>query len=113
MSKHCLFVYGTLRPGEPNAYLLERIGGTWQSAHIQGHLDPLGWGLTMGYPAIKLDPNGPRIDGFVFSSASLKQNWNRLDEFEGDAYMRVRVTATLRTGESVSAFVYALAQTFT
>lgn len=111
MSIARLFVYGTLRPGHPNAYLLERIGGTWQKAHVLGHLDDQGWGLTGGYPAIKLDPNGPQVEGYIFSSSALKQNWPRLDEFEGDAYARVSTEAVLTSGKTVRVYIYQLAGT--
>ena len=111
MTSQHLFVYGTLRPGEPNAHLLERIGGTFRKAYVHGHFDSEGWGKTGGYPAIKLDPAGPRIDGYVFSSEHLDAHWTYLDDFEGDAYERRRVDAVLDAGETIRAFVYTIANT--
>lgn len=108
MSAQRLFVYGTLQPGRANAHLLERIGGTWTQASVKGHLHEKGWGATMGYPAIKIDPEGETVKGYVFESPRLAENWLALDEFEGDAYKRVETTVTLVTGIHVSAFIYQL-----
>lgn len=44
---HSLFVYGTLRPQQPNAHVMERIGGSWTAAYILGHLQQRGWGLNL------------------------------------------------------------------
>lgn len=104
-----LFVYGTLQPGKPNAHWLERIGGRWQAAHVRGHLHEDGWGATMGYPAVKLDPSGPRINGYVFSSCKLIHHWTRLDEFEGDVYRRTTTRAELENGDTVRVQIYELA----
>lgn len=37
MMQH-LFVYGTLRLGQPNAHVMEAIGGTWQKGYVLGEL---------------------------------------------------------------------------
>lgn len=34
---HSLFVYGTLRPQQPNAPVMERIGGSWKAGYIRGY----------------------------------------------------------------------------
>jgi len=108
VSEPPLFVYGTLQPGKPNAYLLERIGGTWRKASVRGYFHDEGWGATMGYPAVKLDPKGGLVSGYVFSSEKLSQHWEELDEFEGDAYERLQTQVTLREGKQITAFIYAL-----
>lgn len=112
MSAQHLFVYGTLQPGRPNAHLLERIGGSWHEAHVFGHLHEEGWGATMGYPAIRLDENGPRVDGYVFSSEALESHWPSLDAFEGAAYKRTLVNVTLGDGQQISAHIYQLNPSF-
>ena len=111
MSEHRLFVYGTLQPGQPNAHILECLPGDWNKASVRGHFHPEGWGKTAGYPAIKLDPDGYRIDGYVYVSAALEDDWDRIDAFEGDAYHRVSTLAELETGRIVSACVYVLRET--
>lgn len=106
-----LFVYGTLAPNRANHHIMMPIkNGLWQPASIYGKLFPNGWGLSSGYPAVIPDEQGEKIEGFLFSSPELNCHWARLDEFEGVGYNRVPVTAYLDNGETVDAFVYALAQ---
>lgn len=103
-----LFVYGTLGPGRPNAHVMERIGGIWQKAHIMGALVEAGWGAEQGYPALKLDPAGEPVEGFLFSSENHSAHWPELDEFEGTEYARVDAAVVAETGEIVRANVYIL-----
>jgi len=51
---------------------------------------------------------GGEIDGFLFSSEQLTEFWPTLDDFEGNAYERVRTKVTLRNNDVVEAYVYAL-----
>jgi gamma-glutamylcyclotransferase (GGCT)/AIG2-like uncharacterized protein YtfP len=106
-----LFVYGTLGPGRPNEHLLAGIGGSWLKATITGTLQQKGWGAEMGYPGIVLDKKGDRVEGFLFTSENLADNWLKLDEFEGEAYERVLTKAKLNDGSFVDAYVYALRRT--
>ncbi len=103
-----LFVYGTLGPGRPNAHVLENIGGTWENASVTGVLHQEGWGAEMGFPAITLDSNGQRVDGFLFSSDHLKDHWQFLDEFEGDAYERIIAQVETESSSMVEAYIYSL-----
>ena len=103
-----LFVYGTLGPGRPNEHVLTEIGGSWRSATVTGKLEQKGWGAEMGYPGIVLDREGASIDGFLFTSENLANNWFKLDEFEGVAYERVATKVKLADGSFVNAYVYAL-----
>ena len=103
-----LFVYGTLQPGQSNASVLRRIGGTFQPATICGRLYPEGWGAASGFPALVLDEEGEKVPGYVFSSDGLSRQWQRLDAFEGDGYRRVVATVRLEDGKPVEAHVYVL-----
>lgn len=103
-----LFVYGTLCPGQSNAYLLENIGGTWEKGVVRGTLHPEGWGAALGYPAIILDEKGAIVEGFLFSSEKLMDNWKALDEFEGEAYERLMTDVELENKTIVEAYIYAL-----
>ena len=103
-----LFVYGTLAPGRPNAHVLAAVPGTWEPATVRGTLHPEGWGAAAGYPGIVLDDRGDEVPGLVFSSEELAGHWARLDEFEGEGYERVQVSARLRDGSQVQAYVYQL-----
>ena len=103
-----LFVYGTLGPGRPNAHVLEDLGGQWHNASVRGRLREAGWGAEMGYPGIDLDPEGDEVQGFIFESGNLADHWDMLDEFEGEGYRRVTVTAYLEDGTRVDAQIYQL-----
>ena len=106
---HCLFVYGTLAPGRPNAHVLAPIPGEWEPATVTGTLLPEGWGAAAGYPGLILDEHGAEVAGFLFSSHALAEHWPRLDAFEGEGYERVLTNAIRTDGTTVEAYVYALA----
>ena len=103
-----LFVYGTLAPGRPNEHVLAGVPGKWEPATVRGTLHQEGWGAAAGYPGIVLDEQGGEVEGFVFSSESLSEHWDRLDEFEGAGYERVLTTAMLPDGTAVEAYIYSL-----
>ncbi len=103
-----LFVYGTLAPGEANAHFLQAVGGCWQPATVRGVLFPQGIGLTIGYPALRLDASGPLVQGLLFTSPRLANHWSMLDEFEGEGYRRCLTPVRLRGGALLPAWVYAL-----
>lgn len=109
MMQH-LFVYGTLAPNRDNhAIMIPINNGSWQPATIRGHLMlDGGWGSALGFPAVIPDEQGNMVAGLVFSSDDLVNHWTRLDEFEGEAYQRIEVTATLDNGAKIQTFVYAL-----
>ena len=103
-----LFVYGTLAPGRPNEHVLADVPGEWQPATVRGTLLPEGWGAAAGYPGIVLDEQGHEVEGLLFSSESLTEQWARLDEFEGEGYERVPTKAILADGTAVDAYIYRL-----
>ncbi len=103
-----LFVYGTLGPDRPNEHVLANIGGSWLKATVTGSLRHEGWGAEMGYPGIVLDLKGDKVEGFIFTSENLENNWYRLDKFEGAAYERVLTKAELNDGNFTDAYIYAL-----
>ena len=105
---HSLFVYGTLRPQQPNAHVMERIGGSWKAAYIRGHLQQRGWGAEFGSLGIQLSDSGETVQGYVFISEHLPQYWEELDAFEGDEYQRIPVQVYLESGEMIESLVYAL-----
>ncbi len=99
-----LFVYGTLRPGEPNHHVLEPMGGQWVSASIQAGLVQ----LEQGIPGIHLNPNGARVPGFLLISDALCYEWSRLDKFEGQDYCRLLTIANMTNDTQEIVNVYAL-----
>lgn len=102
-----LFVYGTLCPGRSNAHILENIGGEWLAGSVTGTFYENGWGAAAGFPGIVLEQQGPRVAGYLFSSANLEAHWPMLDEFE-DGYDRVEVQVTTAEGEQQVAWIYQL-----
>lgn len=70
-----LFVYGTLAPGRPNEHVLAKVPGTWEPASVKGILLQEGWGAAAGYPGIILEEAGEDVQGFLFSSTELSEQW--------------------------------------
>jgi gamma-glutamylcyclotransferase (GGCT)/AIG2-like uncharacterized protein YtfP len=104
-----LATYGTLAPGQPNHHHLDGLKGHWLKGHVNGMLVDAGWGASLGYPALVLDPAGSAIAVDVFESIDLPAHWERLDVFEGPGYERVVTTVHLPTGD-VDASIYVLVQ---
>lgn len=104
-----LFVYGTLAPGEENDHVLRGVKGHWSAATVRGRvIAVVDRGPAAGYPGIVLDSEGGLVHGLLFSSALLAEHWQRLDDFEGEGYERVRVRAEPAGGSAVDAWIYRL-----
>ena len=106
--KDSLFVYGTLMPNCPNAYVLENIVGKFVPATVKGKLIDAGWSASMGYPGIRLEMGNDTIHGFLFYSDNLINHWDFLDEFEGAEFQRVPVTVERFDEFEVDSFIYVL-----
>jgi gamma-glutamylcyclotransferase (GGCT)/AIG2-like uncharacterized protein YtfP len=104
-----LATYGTLAPGRPNHHQLDGVQGRWLNGHVDGMLVDAGWGASLGYPALVLDPAGSAIGVDVFESVDLPAHWERLDAFEGPGYERVVTTVHTSTGD-VDASIYVLVE---
>ena len=102
-----LVTYGTLAPGRPNHHQLGGLDGRWFTGQVYGRLLEGGWGVSLGYPALILDPDGPAISVHVFESRDLPDHWTRLDDFEGPGYQRVVTTVSTPAGD-LDAYIYAL-----
>ncbi|MBX7126868.1 MAG: gamma-glutamylcyclotransferase [Cyclobacteriaceae bacterium] len=105
-----LIVYGSLAPGRENHHIVANIKGTWYPATVRGKLVQLGWGAAIGYsafvPVSPSEANG--IQAWVLHAEDLPAHWHRLDEFEGEQYVRIAVPFTLSNGSSGIGFLYAL-----
>ncbi len=101
-----LAVYGSLRPGRENHHHVADISGTWTAGIVRGDLHPTGWGMTLGYPALKWRADGAEVPVQVLESVELPLHWARLDAFEGAAYRRLVVPVELPDGASVDACIY-------
>lgn len=103
-----LATYGTLARGRENNRQLSDLPGRWIAGSVRGSLVEEGWGAKLGYPALILDPDGTRIEVFVFESPALTHHWHRLDAFEGAGYRRVAVDVSTAEGV-LRASIYVLA----
>ncbi|HWM15896.1 MAG TPA: gamma-glutamylcyclotransferase family protein [Microbacterium sp.] len=109
---HRLFVYGSLAPGRANEHVLADVDGIWELATVAGELRHHGWGADIGFPGIVLGASShAAVDGFLFSSEQLGDQWERLDAFEGEEYERVVAEVTRRDGSTIDAHIYALRRT--
>jgi len=75
---------------------------------VRGRLSSDGWGATMGFPGLILDPLAPAVEVYLFESADLPHHWARLDEFEGAEYKRLIARVSTTDGD-VSAWIYVVA----
>jgi gamma-glutamylcyclotransferase (GGCT)/AIG2-like uncharacterized protein YtfP len=85
-AEHRLAAYGTLRPGESNHHIVEEIKGVWFDGIVLGELDTTG-----RYPTFVYNSDGPPVAVKVLVSNELPAHWNRIDEFEGNGYVRNEV----------------------
>ena len=109
MSCKAVFVYGTLQPGEVNAQYFDDFEGSWEKAHVLGHIENHGWGAERGFPGIRLHSKGTEVKGSLFVSEDLDEILALLDELEGADYWRVITQVCLADGAVVDAYIYELA----
>lgn len=102
---HRLASYGTLAPGRANHHQLDGLRGTWREGVVRGRLVPEGWGASLGYPALILDPAGGAVAVDLFESVDLPDHWARLDAFEGPGYRRVVATIAIADA-AIEAWIY-------
>lgn len=104
-----LVVYGTLAPGESNEFMLHPMKGQWRQGYVRGTVfQPGSWGRGIEFPGMKWEPEGDRIAVKVFESAELPAEWERLDAFEGEEYLRILVPVEFETGALQIANLYSI-----
>lgn len=103
-----LAVYGSLIPGQENAHLLTGVAGSWICGRVRGHLLDRGWASGRGYPGLRWDPGGASVPVHLLTSSDLPNHWSRLDDFEGDEYLRILVPVEGDDGRIRVANLYAL-----
>lgn len=86
-----LAVYGSLAPGKLNHHIVAPAGGTWTSGIVTGAFSENGWGAAHGFPGLRWSPSGGGVRVSLLTSDALPDHWARLDDFEGDDYMRILV----------------------
>lgn len=109
---HTLIIYGSLAPGEKNHHIVAHIKGQWLNAKVFGSLENMGWGANYGYLGFrKASQTTPQeIPVHILISEELPQNWEYLDDFEGDGYQRVLCEYELNNGETSQGYIYAVSE---
>ena len=69
---HRLATYGSLAPGRRNHSQLDGLTGRWFEGQVYGELRNAGWGASLGYPALVLDPQGSAVDVAVFERSTCR-----------------------------------------
>lgn len=105
-----LFTYGTLRLGGKSDHYLTNLNGTWKKAYVFGNFITKAKIAKMGYPVLKLNPKGKKINGMLFQSKQLMRVIKTIDEYEGCYYRRVITQVYLTNGTKKKAFIYELAE---
>jgi len=100
-----LFVYGTLRQGQTARSLIANQIKRCVSAHTAGSL----YAFPMGYPGYTESDGTGTVVGEVIWLTELAATFGLLDAYEGQDFARIIRHVTLDSGESVWAWVYALA----
>jgi hypothetical protein len=95
-----LIVYGSLAPGESNAFLLAGLEGDWQRCVMHGHM-----GRFRGFKSFRYDPRGPEHQAWLLESPELPGKYPDLDDFEGEEYRRIVIPARV-AGRWVRGQVY-------
>jgi len=86
-----LAIYGSLAPGESNHGLIANVPGEYSDGFVHGELHAMGWGATIGFPAMRWNPSAAVFPVKLFVSEQLPHHWERLDRFEGEEYCRILV----------------------
>ncbi len=110
-----LIIYGSLAPNRPNHSVIEHINGKYQKVKIKGKLEKKGWGAELGFLGFRHASSEEQIEieGIVLFSEELVENWQLLDDFEGEEYRRILAKYESDTGEIGVGNIYAINEAIT
>jgi gamma-glutamylcyclotransferase (GGCT)/AIG2-like uncharacterized protein YtfP len=104
MTPH-IFVYGTLRPGEPAFH--RWLGGQAVEHRPARLADHALFGVTFRYPFVVPDPGFVVIgDVVTVPGVVIEETLARLDGYEGPEYVRREVAVEPERGDPVQAWTY-------
>jgi len=89
-SSQRLAVYSSLAPGQPNAVLLQKIDGIWREGKVRGTLSE-----HCSLKVFSWHQDGLPVPVQILESASLNNEYEGLDKFEGKRYCRILVPVDL------------------
>lgn len=112
MIQERLFVYGTLKPGFENNYILAEIGGEFVKATLLGYTLDSNWENKTGYPGLTKSDSKSKVEGYLFTSENLDQNWDVIDSFETNMYKRAMVSVVINDDIHVDAYAYLINTNF-
>lgn len=108
--EHRLAVYGTLRHGQPNHYLIEDLGEP-ETGTVAGFLTEWSGYQVFHWAGDNLASGDARVEVELYRSAKLTpERWRKLDRFETAVYRRIVVPVRVADGALVTATIYAGAQ---
>jgi len=108
-----LIVYGSLAPEQSNHHIVKDIAGKWRKGMINGKLVKITTGAYKGYLAyVREDDQVEEIKVDILFSKELVSHWKRLDEFEGEGYVRALAKFQLDNGETGKGYLYELNKCF-
>lgn len=101
-----LAVYGSLRPGGANHWVINRIAGEWRTGTVDGWQFEITWGPAEGYDGFIADTHGSHVEVDVLISDHLHKKWREIDDFEGPGYRRIAIEVVLDDGSTMTAQIY-------
>jgi gamma-glutamylcyclotransferase (GGCT)/AIG2-like uncharacterized protein YtfP len=99
-----VFVYGTLREGQPARSMLESYIEKSQPGTVKGTI----FAFPDGYPGL-LEDGADTVHGEVIKMSDLSSAFALLDAYEGDDFIRIIKTATVTGGAETPVWIYVLA----
>lgn len=93
-----LFVYGTLKPGEPLWPTLSPYALAWEPVAAEGRL----WDTGRGYPCVRFDAGGGAVPGVLVTvdPTRAEEVIGLLDEVEDEGRLYRRVVVSTSGGEA-------------
>jgi len=96
-----LCVYGRMRPGGPDADVLQPLGGDWTEAAFPGYLQDASCSIDQ-CPGLAWTPSGDINQGLILSSPRLQDAWPELDTKEGSHLVRLLTQVFTGDNETVA-----------
>jgi hypothetical protein len=97
-----LCIYGRMRPGGPDAHILEPLGGDWTACLFPGYLQGDGQCSLDQCPGLAWAPTREWNEGLLLTSDRLAGFWSTLDAKEGADYARLLTPVRIENTETIA-----------